>query len=83
MAEYHVKRILERLGYVHIIRSFASLSPIDLIASNGSEVIAVQVKQGGYLSMEGRLALSTGPASSMRNPFWPERGGGDGSLYPS
>jgi Holliday junction resolvase len=69
MAEYHVKRILERLGYVHIIRSFASLSPIDLIASNGSEVIAVQVKQGGYLSMEGRLALVDWASKFNAKPF--------------
>jgi Holliday junction resolvase len=69
MAEYHVKRILERLGYVHIIRSFASLSPIDLIASNGSEVIAVQVKQGGYLSTEGRLALVDWADKFHAKPF--------------
>jgi Holliday junction resolvase len=57
MAEYYVKRILERNGYRYIIRSFASLTPIDLIASNGADVIAVQVKVGGYMSRDAKTLL--------------------------
>ena len=50
LAEYHIKRMLERQGYGYIIRSHASLTPVDILASNGNEIVAVQVKQGGYIS---------------------------------
>lgn len=50
LAEYYVKRLLEQQGYTYIIRSYASLTPIDLLASDGKQVVAVQVKQGGYIS---------------------------------
>ncbi|MCP8316014.1 MAG: restriction endonuclease [archaeon] len=56
-AEYHVKKLLEEMGYSWIIRSSRSLTPIDLLASNGSEVIAVQVKARKYLSEDERRSL--------------------------
>jgi len=49
-SEYYVKILLETMGYSFIIRSSASHGPIDLLASNGQEIIAVQVKTRGYLS---------------------------------
>lgn len=45
------------MGFSFIIRSTASHGPIDLIASNGWEVIAVQVKTRGYLSEDERRNL--------------------------
>jgi len=57
LAEYCVKRLLERQGYSYIIRSHGSRTPIDLIASDGNSVIAVQVKQGGYISRGERNGL--------------------------
>jgi Holliday junction resolvase len=53
-AEYAVSKKLESLGFSHIIRSYASHGPIDLLCTNGSgELWAVQVKSakhGSYLS---------------------------------
>jgi len=57
LAEYYVKRLLERQGYAYIIRSHASLTPVDILASNGNEIVAVQVKQGGYISRGERNRL--------------------------
>ncbi len=57
LAEYYVKRLLENQGYHYIIRSHASLTPIDMLASNGNEIVAVQVKQGGYISRGERERL--------------------------
>jgi Holliday junction resolvase len=54
LAEYYVQRLLARKGYGYIIKSNASRTPIDLIASNGTEIVAVQCKQGGYISREGK-----------------------------
>jgi Holliday junction resolvase len=53
-AEYAVWKKLESDGFSHIIRSYASHGPIDLLCSNGTgEIWAVQVKSakhGSYLS---------------------------------
>jgi len=57
LAEYYVKRLLERRAYSYIIRSHASHTPIDILASNGTEIVAVQVKQGGYISQEEKSSL--------------------------
>lgn len=57
-AEYTVKRMLEGMGYKWIIRSAASHTPIDLLASNGKDILAVQCKVGGYLNSEDRKMLS-------------------------
>src|SRR5579872_6399351 len=55
-AEGAVRRKLELQGFTWTIRSYASHGPIDLLASNGSDLWAVQVKSarrnGGYLSAE-------------------------------
>ncbi len=56
-AEYTVKRMLQEMGYRWVIRSAASHSPIDLLASNGIETLAVQCKVGGYISAEEKAAL--------------------------
>jgi Holliday junction resolvase len=56
-SEAYVKRLLERRGYSYILRSLGSLTPIDMIASNGLEVLAVQVKQKNYLPRESKQAL--------------------------
>jgi len=57
-SEYYVKMLLESMGYLFIIRSAASHTPIDLLASNGSEIIAVQVKTRGYLNENERRNLT-------------------------
>jgi Holliday junction resolvase len=53
-AEYAVWKRLEPLGFSHIIRSYASHGPIDLLCSKGTgDLWAVQVKSskhGSYLS---------------------------------
>ncbi len=41
-----MKRMLETTGYQYVIRSAASHTPIDLLAPNDSETLAVQVKGG-------------------------------------
>ncbi len=40
-----VKRILERMDYVHVIRSAGSQGSADFIASNSSKIVIVQVKK--------------------------------------
>jgi len=37
---------------MHIVRSAGSHTPIDLIASNGKKLLAIQVKRGRYISAE-------------------------------
>jgi len=56
-AEKHVRGLLRAKGYVKVILSAASRTPIDVLASNGSDVLAVQVKQGGHFSLNDRLEL--------------------------
>lgn len=48
-AEYTVKRMLEAMGYQWIIRSAASHTPIDLLASNGE----VKRRHGGAVQAQG------------------------------
>jgi Holliday junction resolvase len=47
-----IKKILISRGYMHIVRSAGSHTPIDLIASNGKKLLAIQVKRGRYISAE-------------------------------
>ncbi|MEM3538519.1 MAG: hypothetical protein QXM29_01920 [Nitrososphaerales archaeon] len=56
-SEYYVKQMLESMGYQWIIRSAASHSPIDLLASNGSFLLAIQVKARGYLDEDEKRSL--------------------------
>jgi Holliday junction resolvase len=57
-AEYYIMDMLEsQFNCEHIIRSAGSHTPIDIIASNGNHVFAVQVKQGGYISKDDKLEL--------------------------
>ena len=57
-AEYYIMDMLEsQLNCEHIIRSAGSHTPIDIIASNGKNVFAVQVKQSGYISRQDKLEL--------------------------
>jgi len=68
-SEYYVKLILESMGYLFIIRSAASHTPIDLLASNGSEIIAVQVKTRGYLSKNEKDRLIEWSNQFKARPF--------------
>ena len=56
LAEYKVKKRLEKEGYSYFIRSHGSRTPIDLLASDGNAIIAVQVKSG-YISSEEKTNL--------------------------
>jgi len=49
-AEYWVIRKLEAEGFKWIIRSAGSRGCIDLLASNGIEILAIQVKKRVYLN---------------------------------
>ena len=55
-AEYTVKRMLQDKGYF-VLRSAGSHTPIDLLAGNGKDRLAVQVKYGGSLSAEAKKEL--------------------------
>lgn len=44
-AEREIRQIFEEKGYVSM-RSAGSLSPIDVLVGNGTEVYAIQVKTG-------------------------------------
>jgi Holliday junction resolvase len=73
-AEYAVKRMLQEMGYRWVIRSAASHSPVDLLASNGVETLAVQCKVGGYISLaekdllvEWALKLKARPCLARKN----------------
>ena len=68
-SEYYVKMILESMGYSFIIRSAASHGPIDLLASNGREIIAVQVKTRGYLCEDERKNLIEWSTHFKAGPF--------------
>jgi Holliday junction resolvase len=57
-AEKHVRGLLRAKGYTKVILSAASRTPIDMLASNGTTVLAVQVKQGGHFSGRGQEAAS-------------------------
>ena len=54
-SEAYVTRMVKKMGYAHVIRSLRSLTPIDIIASNGTDIMAVQVKQRNYLSEEAKI----------------------------
>ena len=56
-AEKHVRGMLRAKGYTKVILSDASRTPIDMLASNGINVLAVQVKQGGQFAESDRLQL--------------------------
>ncbi|MEM0287292.1 MAG: hypothetical protein QXG05_03850 [Nitrososphaerota archaeon] len=51
-AEYAIKRMLIGKGFSHIIRSAGSHTPVDLIASDGNQLLAIQVKKGRYISKQ-------------------------------
>ena len=55
--EYYVERLLRRMGYKYIIRSQASRGPADIIASNGQEILFVQVKEHKSITEEERVRL--------------------------
>lgn len=56
-AEYYVIQKLRNKGYKWIIRSSASHTPIDILMSNGKEIVAIQCKLKGYLSINEKNAL--------------------------
>lgn len=59
-AEAEVRRRVRLLGFTFSIRSFASKGPIDILASDGIETIAIQVKsarKGSRLTDEERAEL--------------------------
>jgi Holliday junction resolvase len=56
-AEKHVRALLRAKGYTRVIMSAASRTPIDMLASNGVTILAVQVKQGGHFAESDRLQL--------------------------
>jgi Holliday junction resolvase len=52
-AEAAIRKKLHSAGFTYSIRSFASKGPIDILASNGQETIAIQVKsarKGSHLN---------------------------------
>jgi Holliday junction resolvase len=51
-----------------VILSAASRTPIDMLASNGSEVLAVQVKQGGHFAAGDRRQLVEWASSFKARP---------------
>ena len=56
--EYYVERLLKRFGYRYIIKSQGSRGPGDILASNGEEILYVQVKEHKNLSDEERIRLT-------------------------
>ncbi|MCP8310415.1 MAG: hypothetical protein L6N95_01505 [Candidatus Methylarchaceae archaeon HK01B] len=55
--EYYVKGLLEEKGYRYIMKSAGSHTPIDLLASNGLETLAVQVRRVSHINQEEREKL--------------------------
>ena len=51
-AEYTIKRMLISDGFRYVIRSAGSHTPVDLIATDGKTIVAVQVKKGSYISKD-------------------------------
>ena len=68
-SEAYVTHILKKKGYVHVIRSLGSLTPIDIIASNGAEILAVQVKQRNYLTSKSGADLIEWAAKFNATPY--------------
>jgi len=56
-AEHRIIQKLAVEGFRFIIRSAASRGPIDVLASNGKEILAIQVKKNGYLNVEEKTRL--------------------------
>jgi Holliday junction resolvase len=54
--EWELRRFLEAKGYL-VIRSSASRTGIDLIAGNGSKVLAFQVQSSEYIPEEKLMQL--------------------------
>lgn len=51
-AEYTIKKLLISTGFTYVIRSAGSHTPVDLIATDGRSIMAVQVKKGSYISRD-------------------------------
>jgi Holliday junction resolvase len=51
-AEYAIKRMLISKGFTFVIRSAGSHTPVDLIATDGKNIVVVQVKKGSYISKD-------------------------------
>lgn len=52
-----MRALLQVKGYTKVIMSAESRTPIDMLASNGATVLAVQVKQGGHFAESDRRQL--------------------------
>ncbi|MDG6918573.1 MAG: hypothetical protein JRN62_03950 [Nitrososphaerota archaeon] len=68
-SESYVARMVKKMGYRHAIRSHGSLTPIDIIASNGKEIMAVQVKQRNYLPEDAGADLVDWAAKFNATPY--------------
>ena len=55
--EYAVIRKLIKEGFCFFIRSAGSKGAIDVLASNGMEILAIQVKKNGYLTEKEKTRL--------------------------
>ncbi|MDG6914255.1 MAG: hypothetical protein JRN34_00895 [Nitrososphaerota archaeon] len=52
-----MRGLLRAKGYTKVILSAASRTPIDMLASDGVTVLAVQVKRGGHFAESDRQQL--------------------------
>ncbi|MEM3516901.1 MAG: restriction endonuclease [Candidatus Bathyarchaeia archaeon] len=67
--EYIIMRKLAKEGYRFIIRSAGSKGAIDVLASNGLERLAIQVKKNGYLKAEEKMRLIEAAKAFMAKPL--------------
>ncbi len=68
-AEYIVKKMLITAGFKYVIRSAGSHTPVDLIATDGKSIVAVQVKKGSYISREEKALFYEGGKAFGARPM--------------
>jgi Holliday junction resolvase len=80
-AEYAIKRLLISRGYLHVLRSAGSHTPIDLIAADGRKRLAIQVKRGRYVSRREKLLLIEWAKAFRASPVLATKVDGRWSLH--
>ena len=66
--EYAVILELKKRGYRFFIRSAGSKGAIDVLASNGMEILAIQVKKNGYINEEEKQQLKAAAEAFKAKP---------------
>ena len=70
--EQRVRKFLEERGFF-VVRSAGSKSPVDLLAGDGHDLLAIQVKAGKDMTRKERLALIEAAEKLKAHPIFAKR----------